>query len=139
MLASKQHQHTTAQLCHERDQALAELRSLKFDAIRQANKHQDDTQQDATRSALEHHPTRGRIYRSVPEVSDDLKHISGIASVLESRLNELGIYTYEQIMNWNQTNIDEFSKLLSFPDRIARDNWVGQAAELHQAAYGKAA
>ena len=56
---------------------------------------------------------------------------------LEARLNEFGIYTYEQIMNWDPQAVEEFCRLLTFRDRIERDDWLGQARQLHAAKYGE--
>lgn len=77
-------------------------------------------------------PVRGTIFTSPPESRDDLKRISGIAHVLEKRLNEFGIYTYKQIMEWDRRAIEEFSSLLTFKDRIERDDWKGQARTLYE-------
>ena len=71
--------------------------------------------------------TRGIVFTQEPESKDDLKLISGIATVLESRLNEFGIYTFKQIMDWQPEEIEEFSRLLTFKERIERDDWQGQA------------
>jgi len=70
---------------------------------------------------------RGRVYTEAPESCDDLKRISGIAEVLEKRLNDFGIYTFKQVMEWQPEEIEEFSRLLAFRDRIVRDDWQGQA------------
>jgi len=71
--------------------------------------------------------TRGMVFTEAPESKDDLKLISGIATVLETRLNEFGIYTFKQIMDWKPNEIEEFSRLLTFKERIERDDWQGQA------------
>lgn len=71
--------------------------------------------------------TRGIVFTEAPESKDDLKLISGIATVLEKRLNEFGIYTFKQIMDWQPAEIEEFSRLLTFKERIERDDWQGQA------------
>lgn len=70
---------------------------------------------------------RGIVFTEAPETKDDLKLISGIATVLENRLNEFGIYTFKQIMDWQPNEIEEFSRLLTFKERIERDDWQGQA------------
>ncbi len=75
-----------------------------------------------------HHETRGLVYNKPPASRDDLKRISGIAEVLEGRLNDYGIYTFKQIMEWSPTAVEEFSRILAFRDRIERDDWLGQAA-----------
>jgi len=71
--------------------------------------------------------TRGVVFTEAPESKDDLKLISGVATVLERRLNEFGIYTFKQIMDWKPNEIEEFSRLLTFKERIERDDWQGQA------------
>ncbi len=84
-------------------------------------------------------PRRGRIYTQPPTIRDDLKLISGIAQVLERRLNEFGVYTYQQILEWDETAIEEYSTLLTFKDRIERDNWIGQARQLFEQTERRAA
>lgn len=83
--------------------------------------------------------TRGLIYTETPDSQDDLKQISGIAVVLEARLNDYGIYTFKQIKNWNPEHIEEFSRLLAFKDRIVRDQWLEQAALLYEQKFNKGA
>lgn len=78
------------------------------------------------------HAKRGLIYVSEPQTRDDLKRISGIAEVLEARLNDYGIYTFKQIMEWSQESIDEFSNLLTFRERIQRDAWQDQARYFYE-------
>ena len=80
----------------------------------------------------------GFVYDAPPAYQDDLKLISGIGEILETRLNDLGIYTYKQIMNWDPVAIQEFSSRLGFMDRIERDEWVEQARRLHDERYGRA-
>ncbi len=70
---------------------------------------------------------RGLVFTEAPESCDDLKRISGIAEVLEKRLNDFGIYTFRQVIEWKPEEIEEFSRLLAFRDRIVRDDWQGQA------------
>lgn len=74
----------------------------------------------------------GLIYSSAPENADDLKKISGVGPVLETKLNEAGLYTYKQVMDWSPANIEAFDDILSFKGRIERDKWVEQAKTLHE-------
>ena len=74
--------------------------------------------------------TLGNVYDAAPENVDDLKVISGVGPALEAKLNGFGIYTYQQIADWNAENIAAFDDLLSFKGRIERDNWLDQANEL---------
>ena len=79
------------------------------------------------RGPTSQHAVRGLVYTQAPETRDDLKLISGIADVLEARLNDYGIYTFKQIMEWEPEAIEEFSRLLAFRERIQRDDWIKQA------------
>ncbi len=69
---------------------------------------------------------------------DDLKRIAGVGPVLERTLNRLGVLTYRQIAQWNDSEIDRIGERLDgFHDRIRRDDWVGQARRLHREAHGE--
>lgn len=62
---------------------------------------------------------------------DDLTRIEGVGPFLAQKLNEAGIYSYEQISNWDAASIGQITEAIGyFPGRIERDNWVGQAVEL---------
>lgn len=75
-------------------------------------------------------PKLGFIYKTRPEKVDDLTVIEGISPVLEQRLQNLGIYTYEQIAAWDHDHVKVFSSRLAFKERIKRERWVEQAREL---------
>src|SRR6056297_2610892 len=71
------------------------------------------------------------LHDSAPTEPDDLKAIKGGGPKLESELNAIGLYTYEQIAGLTPENlvwIDD--NLTSFKGRSVRDDWVGQAADL---------
>lgn len=62
---------------------------------------------------------------------DDLKRISGVGPFIEKKLNNLGIYTFSQISEFNEETIDKVTEAIEFfPGRIKRDNWVRQAGDL---------
>lgn len=61
---------------------------------------------------------------------DDLKLIHGVGPVLESKLNELGIYHFRQIAKFEQRDIDLVNDATAFPGRIERDEWIDQAKNL---------
>jgi len=72
-----------------------------------------------------------RLPKSVAGEKDDLKRISGVGPAIEKRLNALGIFTYEQVSRFDEHLVEQVNQAIEFfPGRIARDNWVGQAAEL---------
>ena len=58
---------------------------------------------------------------------DDLKRISGIGPKNEDALNALGIFTFQQIADWTPANVDWVEDYMSFPGRIEREDWIGQA------------
>jgi len=65
--------------------------------------------------------------------ADDLKQISGVGPKLEGVLNELGFWHFDQIAKWTADEIAWVDSRLKFKGRIARDNWMAQAAELAKA------
>ncbi len=70
------------------------------------------------------------------EVADDLKRIWGIGPTIEKRLNEMGVYRFEQIGRWSDDEIERFQEQLpEFPGRIRRDAWVKVAREQYQKKY----
>ncbi|MEZ4888035.1 MAG: hypothetical protein R3E32_25130 [Chitinophagales bacterium] len=59
---------------------------------------------------------------------DDLPRIKGIGPFIERKLNALGIFTFRQIANFNDDDIQDVTKAIEFfPGRIERDGWVPQA------------
>jgi len=97
----------------------------------------EPTGSDSQTEGVRRDPKLGLIYAAAPDNPDDLKLIAGIASALEKRLNDFGVYTYGQIMEWNKTAIAEFSKLLICRDHIRREHWVPQARRLHEKKHGQ--
>ena len=61
---------------------------------------------------------------------DDLTRIKGIGQVNNRRLNDLGIYHFDQIAAWTPQEVAWVGAYLAFPGRIDREHWVSQAAEL---------
>jgi predicted flap endonuclease-1-like 5' DNA nuclease len=61
---------------------------------------------------------------------DDLTAISGVGPRIAEVLNELGIWTYQQIAAWLPEHETWIENHLSFKGRVSRENWVGQAKEL---------
>jgi predicted flap endonuclease-1-like 5' DNA nuclease len=62
---------------------------------------------------------------------DDLKRIKGIGPAIEKTLNELGVFSFRQIADMSEYDIDRVArKLKGFHSRIYREDWIGQAREL---------
>ena len=72
-----------------------------------------------------------RIGKSSIQNKDDLLKIKGIGKTVEEKLNNIGIYSYNQITNFNSKDIQDITELTKlFPGRIERDDWIGQAYKL---------
>lgn len=70
--------------------------------------------------------------RARKENRDDLTIINGIGPYIEQKLNEIGIYNYNQIGRFSEEDIRTITELIDFfPGRIERDNWVAQAFALN--------
>jgi predicted flap endonuclease-1-like 5' DNA nuclease len=80
-------------------------------------------------------PVYGIIYKEAPSEADDLKKIKGVAKVLEGKLNGIGVYRFKQVAVWTDAACAEFSKLLTFKNRIYQDDWIAQAKEFHEDKY----
>jgi predicted flap endonuclease-1-like 5' DNA nuclease/predicted nuclease with TOPRIM domain len=62
---------------------------------------------------------------------DDLTRIEGIGTFLENQLNDIEVYTYEEISSWDSERIAEVTQKIGyFEGRIEKDQWVEQAAQL---------
>ena len=75
------------------------------------------------------------IGSKIPKASlsekDDLKKIEGIGPFIEMKLNDVGIYTYEQLSMIDEELIGLITDAIQFfPGRIEKDDWKGQAAAL---------
>lgn len=63
---------------------------------------------------------------------DDLKAIKGIGPSIERTLNELGITQFHQLAEISEGDIDRVAQQLKgFRSRVYREDWIGQARDLH--------
>ncbi|MCU0418597.1 MAG: hypothetical protein MUC38_02980 [Cyclobacteriaceae bacterium] len=112
-----------------------ELDLLKF-KVRQLEFELDEAKQKAPAVSLPKGKSSDEIellHQTLSHLRDDLKVIKGIGPVIEKKLNEQGIYTFQQIAEFSAAEIEHISEVLEFfPGRIARDHWVEQAQELFQ-------
>ncbi|HTM83245.1 hypothetical protein [Asticcacaulis sp.] len=72
-------------------------------------------------------PVRVGVPQTVP---DDLTVISGIDAARQRELNSLGIFYYWQVAGWSPENVAWVSNRILSPERVARENWMSQAARL---------
>lgn len=77
-------------------------------------------------------PTQSRFTPSSRQTKrNDLTMISGIGPAIQRKLNDLGIYSFQQLSELTPEMVDKITRTIKFfPDRIGRDNWIGQAAAL---------
>ncbi len=74
-----------------------------------------------------------RIGRSSAAERNELQQIVGIGPYTEAKLNELGIYSFDQISKFTNEDIEIVTKLIKFfPDRIKNDRWVEKAKRLKE-------
>lgn len=80
--------------------------------------------------AVEVDPELGVVYTRKADHIDDLTRISGVGQVISGKLNEIGVYCFRQIAEWNDYNVREFNKRLAFSGRIQREEWINQSKKL---------
>ncbi|MGH1538760.1 MAG: hypothetical protein ACRBDX_12070 [Gammaproteobacteria bacterium] len=82
-------------------------------------------------------PAKG-LNIAAASVKDDLQVVKGIGPVMERKLNDFGVYSYEQLGRLKGADIETLATTLgSFPDRIDRDKWVSQSKKLFKKKYGQ--
>ena len=59
--------------------------------------------------------------------ANNLTRIKGIGTVNEKKLNEHGIFHFDQIGAWKKADVEAAEAYLAFDGRIAREEWVKQA------------
>jgi len=90
--------------------------------IEESNQEKADRARLAIKNAL-----GSRIKIASEEEKDDLQTINGIGPFIEEKLNDIGIYTFEQISQLDAELIETVTNAIEFfPGRILRDDWVGQ-------------
>lgn len=65
------------------------------------------------------------------QTQDDLKQINGVGPVSEQKLNELGIFKFDQVSKMTDLEFKLLKEIISeFPGNPIRDDWAGQALNL---------
>ena len=88
-----------------------------------------DTAETITKASKAKPPVTAKVSKANGQ-QDELTRIKGIGPVLEKKLNNLDIFHFSQIANWNEEEIEKISEHLSFKGRIQREEWVKQAKDL---------
>ena len=72
-----------------------------------------------------------RIGIAHKDEADELTIISGIGGWINEKLNMLDIYTFKQISNFTEEDVQIVTEAIEyFPGRIERDEWILQSQEL---------
>ncbi len=69
---------------------------------------------------------------------DSLNHIIGILPIIETSLNSLGIYHFDQLAAFTDENVAWLERHLGIEGRVKREQWREQARELALALRPKA-
>jgi predicted flap endonuclease-1-like 5' DNA nuclease len=68
---------------------------------------------------------------------DNLTDIKGIGPAFQKKLNTLDIYTFRQLSELDGEAVERLAEIIEvFPERIHRDNWIGQATKLYMKKLG---
>lgn len=74
----------------------------------------------------------------IPAVTDDLRSVRGIGPSMERLLHGLGIISFRQLAMLDGVELERVrAELSDFRTRIEREDWVGQARDLHKEKYGR--
>jgi predicted flap endonuclease-1-like 5' DNA nuclease len=116
----------------------AELRAPGVDEPRMTIRARVDDEETGTRIPM---PTFSEApTMELPAVSDDLRAVRGIGPSMERMLHGLGIVSFRQLAMLDGVELERVrSELSDFRSRIEREDWVGQARELHKQKYGREA
>jgi len=63
-------------------------------------------------------------------IKDDLTHVIGILPIIETALNNLGLYHFDQVAELSDENAGWIENHLGIAGRIGREHWREQAREL---------
>jgi len=128
-----------ARLANQQSVAESDSAIISFAKAMEQRKTQSQQFDTEHQGHLVKHAQRGMLFASPPKKSDNLKFISGVTEILEARLNDCGIYSYKQILNWSEEAVAEFSSQLGITESLITNTWKQQAEFLAQPKPGKAA
>ncbi|WP_246062615.1 NrfD/PsrC family molybdoenzyme membrane anchor subunit [Mesohalobacter halotolerans] len=72
------------------------------------------------------------IGKASKDVADDLKRLSGIGPALEEKLNQVGVYTYNQISNMTEKEFGILDELIQKFPKSKTKFWAGEANLLNK-------
>ena len=73
-----------------------------------------------------------KIGQASDENADDLKRLSGVGSALEKKLNQLGVYKYQQISKMSDKEFNILDRLIDAFPKSKSKFWSGEANILNK-------
>lgn len=123
----------TAEIAEKKSDTLR----LRLDDVEQNFLEMEKQQRKALEEARKPQAANAANDSNKAAARDDLQEIIGIGKVFERALNDLGIYTFAQIANFDISDIARVNATLKGSEgRMEADDWIGQARELHFKKYG---
>jgi len=107
-----------------------EKESMSKDCEEKLSKLQADYEtvsHQVTESKVESSPDPVTLKAPRNGKKDNLTLIKGVGAILEKRLNELGVYHFDQIASWTPSQQEFMDEKMAFPGRVERENWVDQS------------
>lgn len=126
-------------LAHQQSMSDSDSAIISFTKAMEQRKSKSQQFDAEHQGHLVKHFQRGLLFASPPKKPDNLKFISGITEIIEARLNDSGIYSYKQILEWSEIAVVEFSSLLGIEESLITNTWKQQAGFLAQPKDGKTA
>jgi predicted flap endonuclease-1-like 5' DNA nuclease len=109
--------------------ARAEVENLQLELLRRAPVSNQPANTFAAPSD-ERTPTTSTHPGELP-ASDDLTQIKGISAFVEKQLRAIGVQTFLQISNWDESTARTAAAALGLPpEKILTEDWIGQAKQL---------
>ncbi len=131
--------HQQLRELEEKNAALELERRLLRDQLEMARTEITQQQRELTRTAKQLQQLSDSARDSdgdtgptqTPGQSDNLLRIRGINEANAQRLQQVGIFSFVQISEWEKEDIATIAKVLEIPaDKIIKEDWVGQAQML---------
>ncbi|MBT0607727.1 NrfD/PsrC family molybdoenzyme membrane anchor subunit [Aequorivita echinoideorum] len=92
------------------------------------NAEENRVDSEARKAGLDNMLSRLGTFDPAVQTQDDLTKISGVGPILEQKLHEIGIFTFDQVSRMTKRDYDLLDEIITeFPGRAERDDWAGQA------------
>lgn len=109
-----------------------EIENLQLELLRLQSRESDPALEESHLEEDSTPPSDNFLRKTrKPSSPDDLKIINGISPFIEKKLNALGVFSFEQISQWDDAAMISIAKSLeTSPARLLEEDWIGQARHL---------